>query len=115
MLTALLQKSIIGFILLDTTHDVQAITDRILKVLIDYDLRNRVIAITLDSMPANNIVIEILKPLVNGYHDELFHYRCACHIINLIVKASFKLVQEPINKSRTSINYLNSKNSHIAS
>ena len=43
----------------------------ILNVLIDYDLRNRVIVVMLDNASANNIAIEILGPLVSGFHDEL--------------------------------------------
>ena len=49
-------------------------------------LENLVIALTLDNALANNNAIEILRPLVSGYQDELLYQMCACHIINLIVK-----------------------------
>ena len=69
-------------------------------LIIDYDLGNRVIAVTLDNASMNNVAIEILRPLVSGYHDELLHQRCACRIINLIVKACLDLVHEPVEKIR---------------
>ena len=86
-----------------------------MNVLIDYDLTERVIAVTLDNAAANTLAIDFLRPLVKGFHEELFHQRCACHIINLIVKSGLKRIQEPISKIRESIKFLNAKNSRIQS
>ena len=91
-----IQKRIIGFRLVDTLHTSTFISERILNVLIDYDLTERVIAVTLDNAAANTRAIDFLRPLVKGFHEELFHQRCACHIINLIVKSGLKRIQEPI-------------------
>ena len=66
-----LQKRIIGFLVLDVAHTDTNICERILNVLIDYDLGNRIIAITLDNASANNVAIETLRPLISGYHDVL--------------------------------------------
>ena len=44
----------------------------------------------------------------------LVHQRCACHIINLIVKTSFKRVKTYLEDFRTAINFLNSSNQRIA-
>ena len=102
-----MQKRIIGFRLLDVAHTGANICERILNVLIDYDLGNRIIAITLDNASVNNVAIETIRPLITGYHDVLLHQRCACHIINLIVKSGLDVVQESIHRIRQGILYLN--------
>ena len=110
-----IQKRIIGFRLVDTSHTSTAICECILNVLVDYVLTERVIEVTLDNAAANSLAIDFLRPLVKGFHEELFHQQCACHIINLIVKSGLKRIQEPIQKIRDSIKYLNAKNSRIQS
>jgi hypothetical protein len=72
---------------------------------------------------------EILQPILFGYlgsypaptHDEptkikylLVHQRCACHIINLIVKSGLKRLKPFTEDVRTAINFLNSSNQRIA-
>jgi hypothetical protein len=42
------------------------------------------------------------------------HQRCACHIINLIVKSSLKRFKPYTEDFRTTINFLNSSNQRIA-
>ena len=61
---------------------------RNLNILVEYDLRDRVIVVTLDNASTNNIATKIKRPLVSRYHEKLFHQRCNCHIVNLIVKDS---------------------------
>ena len=68
-----IQKRIIGFRLVDTSHTSTAISERILNVLVDYDLTEHVIAITLDNAAANTLAIAFLRLLVKGFHEELFH------------------------------------------
>ena len=44
----------------------------------------------------------------------LVHQRCACHIINLIVKSRLKRLKPYTEDFRTAINFLNSSNQRIA-
>ena len=44
----------------------------------------------------------------------LVHQRCACHIINLIVKSRLKKLKPYLEDFRTTINFLNSSNQRIA-
>ena len=46
-----IQKRIIGFRLVVTSHTRTAICEHILNILVDYDLTERVIAVTLDNAP----------------------------------------------------------------
>ena len=74
-----------------------------MNVLVNYDFHKRIIAITLDNVFANNVVRNLMQPHLSGFHEELFHVRCACHIVNLVVKDKLKLVQESIKKIRQSV------------
>jgi hypothetical protein len=85
--------------------------------------------VTLDNASANTKAMETLSPMLVGYlgyepapTDEdpthvkynLLHQRCACHIINLIVKSSLKRMNSYTEDFRTAINFLNSSNRRIA-
>ena len=59
--------------------------------------------------------MQILQPLFCVYAKSfLLHHRCACHIINLIVKCGFKRVNVPINTVRQAITWLTASNPRIA-
>ena len=57
-----------------------------MNVLVNYDLHKRVIAITLDNASSNKAAIKLMRPHLSEFHEELFHVRCTCHIVNLIIK-----------------------------
>jgi hypothetical protein len=45
---------------------------------------------------------------------DLMHQRCACHIINLIVKSGLKLIKDQLEDFCRAISWLNSSNQHIS-
>ena len=109
-----LQKRIIGFKLVDSGHTASIICERILSVTKDYEIENRIISITLDNAAANTKAIEELEKLVSSYTGGiLLHQRCACHIINLIVKSGMKRIDQYIDKVRSAIAWINGSNSRI--
>ena len=111
----ILQKRIIGFRLIDRSHNAFNITTNILSVLSEFGITNRIIAITLDNASANTKAMESLENELNQYMDGRFllHQRCACHIINLIVKSGMKLVNDNISNIRNALLYINNTNSRI--
>ena len=93
----ILQKRIIGFKLVDSRHTTNAICERILSVMKEYSIRNRIIS-ALDNATINK-VIDDLQNLVSLYTvGFLLHQHCACHIINLIGKSSMKVTDSTIVK-----------------
>ena len=44
-----------------------------MNILVNYNLHKRVITITLDNAPVNNVTIELMHPLLSDFHDELYH------------------------------------------
>jgi hypothetical protein len=121
-----LEKRLIGLRLIDVKHSRNNIAERVNMVADEYGLSDKIFAITLDNASSNQTAMHYLKPLFSGYlgaltdvdEDELssilLHQRCACHIINLIVKSGLKRVKHYLEDFRAAINFLNSSNQRIA-
>jgi hypothetical protein len=59
--------------------------------------------------------MDILRPKFSRYVSTLLlHQRCACHIINLIVKSGLKRLKTYLEDFRTAISFLNASNQRIA-
>ena len=98
-----LKKSMIGFKLIEVSHNGINIAEYIAGVLRDFGLLNKVFSVSLDNASANTITMLTLTPMLDGYLGfdvdpldaakkiyHVVHQRCACHIINLIVKIWFE-------------------------
>jgi hypothetical protein len=55
--------------------------------------------------------VDPIDPSYKTY--SVLHQRCACHIINLIVKCGLKRLTDYLNVFRVAINFLNSPNQRI--
>src|SRR6266542_3881664 len=79
------------------SHTGQAIADEIYKILIEFGLETKIIAITTDN--GSNMVLgtRLLKSTLT---DSFIHCRCVAHIFNLVVGAGLKIVKEHIKKLR---------------
>jgi hypothetical protein len=110
-----LEKRTIGLRLIDVSHNAENIAERITSVLADYELTDKVFSVTLDNADANTRSINQLNHVLSSYVGSLFlHQRCACHIINLIVKAGLDVFRPMLSAFRTAISFLNSSNQRIA-
>nr|XP_034586551.1 zinc finger BED domain-containing protein RICESLEEPER 2-like [Setaria viridis] len=110
-----LEKRILGLRLIDVSHNADNIAERITAVATDYGLNDKIFSITLDNASANTAAIGKLHPSLTGYMGKLFfHQRCACHIINLIVKAGLNVFKPMLSSFRTAISFLNCSNQRIA-
>ena len=102
-----LQQKLIGFKPLYEKHSAETIYFTILEVLQEYLLTDRVVALTLDNTAANTVTISLfemkLDPLGEG---KFYHQRCACHIINLIVKAGLDAIHSKMEKVRRAIGFI---------
>jgi hypothetical protein len=125
-----LEKRLHGLRPIESTHTGSNITEHISMVVDDYGIANIFFAITLDNASSNKIVMSLLEPMFTGYLDfgcndlldlddgdalsSIFlHQRCACHIINLIVKSGLKRLKLYLNDFRTDITFLNASNQRI--
>ena len=110
-----LQKRVIGFELIDVSHNGLNISNAINKVVQDFDLNSIFFAITMDNASANTNAMNDLTPLFGHYAAPyLLHQRCACHILNLIAKCALKKVKPHIEVLRNAITFLGSDNVRLA-
>ena len=94
-------------------------------VVEEFALIDKIFSVTLDNASSNAKAIETLTPMFAGYlgpdptteHVDpsnrkysLMHQRCACHIINLIIKSGLKRFKPYLEDFRSAINFLNSSN-----
>ena len=124
-----LQKRVLGLRLIEVKHSGENIAERIASVVEEFGLIDKIFAVTLDNASSNAKAMETLAPMFFGYLGSdpapiasdpnkrkycLVHQRCACHIINLIVKSGLKRLKPVTEDFRTAINFLNSSNQRIA-
>ena len=60
-----LEKRMLGLMLIDVSHDGQNIADRVVSVLTDYGLTEKVFAVTLDNASFNVSVMRKLRPVLS--------------------------------------------------
>jgi hypothetical protein len=102
--------------LINCSHFGVNIAEGISLVLSEYDLVTKVLSVTLDNVSANASAMDYLTPSLSSYvGSTLLHQRCACHIINLIVKSGLKCLKMYLEDFRIAISFLNSSNQRIAS
>ncbi|WVZ61919.1 hypothetical protein U9M48_011726 [Paspalum notatum var. saurae] len=110
-----LEKRILAMRLIDVSHSGVNISECINAVVQEYALTDKVFSITLDNASANTKAMDTLSPLLSGYIGPLLmHQRCACHIINLMVKAALDVLNPYLDDFRTTISFLNSSTQRIA-
>lgn len=110
-----LNKRIIGFELIDVSHNGDNIANAILKVVTEFGLTDKIFAVTLDNASANTSAMNNLIPILEVYASKfLLHQRCACHIINLIAKSALNDLAPHIERLRSAISWLNASNTRLA-
>jgi hypothetical protein len=108
-----LQKRVISFRTIESPHTAEIICNSIMSVLREYNLKTdtegKVSSISFDNASNNNKAVEYLvralNPVMNG---ALFHQKCACHILNLTVKAGLKTegVENLVKKFKNSLTFI---------
>jgi len=62
-----LEKRVLGLVLIDVSHNGQNIADRVVSVLTDYGLTEKVFAVTLDNASSNVSAMHKLRPVLSKY------------------------------------------------
>jgi len=94
------KKCLLDFIPIEGSHSENLILTKLIELLQEFNISNRVISLTTDNS-SNMLVCE--RELANELEAEFFgltfsHNRCAAHIINLAVKAELKHLDSSIVK-----------------
>jgi hypothetical protein len=99
--TWLLRKRIINFIPLPSPHTGQHISQAIYEKLVLWNVDKKVFCSVLDNSSANDAAIrEMLTTTQISKHlpadGSIFHQRCGCHILNLIVQDGLSVLDGEI-------------------
>ncbi|XP_062191235.1 zinc finger BED domain-containing protein RICESLEEPER 2-like [Phragmites australis] len=108
-----LVKRIIKFTLVETPHDGRNLFNAMLRTLQDWNIEDKVFAITVDNATVNDSFVTSLQENLVAKSlllrkGKLFHYRCAAHVLNLIAQEGFKAMSGAIDNIRDSVNYVKS-------
>jgi hypothetical protein len=104
-----LHKHVIGFRVMNDSHTGSAIAKHILGVVNDFDIRNKIMSITLDNASSNTNAIESLSPHLHSYIDGyVVHQRCVCHIINLVVQDGITVVSKYLDNVHAVVRFITS-------
>src|SRR5688572_13678906 len=79
------------------SHTGQAIANEIYKVLVEFGLKTKTIAITTDNRSNMVLGVRILKSILT---NSFIYCRYVAHVLNLVVVAGLKIVKEYIKKLR---------------
>ena len=99
------RKKVIELRLIEVKHTGENIAERVACVVEEFGLIDKVFSVTLDNPSSNAKAMETLTPMFASYLGldltpepvdpskrkySLVHQRCACYIVNLIIKSSLK-------------------------
>ncbi|CAO2179263.1 unnamed protein product [Urochloa humidicola] len=106
-----LHKKIIGFVHIEGPHNGENVGQELIKRLYDWNLDRKLFSFVLDNSSVNDVVIrDLLDALVPKkvlrLNGDLFHVRCAAHILNLIVQDGLKSIQNVIKNVRETVKYV---------
>ncbi|CAA0823703.1 Unknown protein [Striga hermonthica] len=110
-----LHKRVLNFCKI-TSHKGEDIGRCLEEKLVEWGI-SKVFTITVDNASSNDVAVEYLKKQLRKHDslmlDESLHMRCACHIINLIVKDGMKELVDSIEAIRNCVKYIHSSSARL--
>jgi hypothetical protein len=104
-----IQKRLIGFRKIPYPHTAENIFVSIMDIFEFYGIKEKVISITFDNASNNTATIPMFRSRLNPPNGfELFHQRCVCHIINLIVQDGTQELKNYVDNIRSALSYITS-------
>ncbi|KAJ1703119.1 hypothetical protein LUZ63_002898 [Rhynchospora breviuscula] len=106
-----LRKKLISFTALPSPHTGKHIAQAIHDQLVLWNLDKKAFSLELDNSTANDACITVLfatTPIQKDLHisGAMFHQRCACHILNLIVQDGLNVLNNEIANIRETMKYI---------
>ncbi|XP_015582678.1 zinc finger BED domain-containing protein RICESLEEPER 1-like [Ricinus communis] len=108
-----LQKKIINFMTLDSSHTEDMLSEVIIKCLMDWDIECKLFAMTFDDCSSDDDIVLRIKdrisqnrPLLSN--GQLFDVRSAAHVLNSIVQDAMEALREVTQKIRASVRHVKS-------
>ncbi|KAJ1380629.1 Zinc finger, BED-type [Sesbania bispinosa] len=108
-----LQKKILNFVTLDSSHTEDLLPEVIIKCLNEWDIDCKLFALTLDDCSIDDDITLRIKERVSEKRPylstrQILDIRSAAHLLNSIVQDAMDALHEVIQKIRESIRYIRS-------
>lgn len=107
-----LQKKIMNFVTLDSSHTEDLLSEVIIKCLMDWDIDGKLSALTFDDCSTDDDIVLKIKDRISENRPllgrQLFDVRSAAHVLKSIVQDAIEALQEVIQKIRESLRYVKS-------
>ncbi|KAJ3696878.1 hypothetical protein LUZ61_000583 [Rhynchospora tenuis] len=113
-----MRKRIINFTNLPSPHTGKNISNAIYEKFVLWNLDKRVFCLVLDNATSNDVCIKELLS-TSSFQKELpvggniFHQRCACHVLNLIVQDGLGVLTNQIANVREAMKYIRNSQSRM--
>ncbi|KAL9687260.1 hypothetical protein QQ045_031659 [Rhodiola kirilowii] len=106
----IMQKRILSFKMVEYPHSGETLANHAYEELIAWRINEKVFSITLDNASSNDILASVLPNLLMtaSVNRQIFHVRCCCHILNLIVQDGLKILSPTIEKIVAIVRSMNS-------
>ena len=79
-------KRVVSFIAIEESHTGANVANLIIEELMKLEISQRIFSLSLDNASNNNVAVDFIRSSLSlPCHGDLFHIRCICHILNLIV------------------------------
>ncbi|CAM8975459.1 unnamed protein product [Rhodiola kirilowii] len=105
-----MQKRILSFKMVEYPHTGESLAAHAYEELIAWHLHDKVFTLTLDNASSNDVLVSRLAChlMLSNATNQLFHVRCTCHILNLIVQDGLFVLSPSIEKITTIVRSMNS-------
>ncbi|KAM1256888.1 hypothetical protein EV1_030689 [Malus domestica] len=108
-----LQKKILNFVTLDSTHTEDLLSEVVIKCLMDWDIDSKLFALTFDDCSTDDDIILRIKDRISQnrpllVHGQLFDIRSAAHLLNSVVQDVLEAMKEVIQNIRGSFKHVRS-------
>nr|XP_043622006.1 zinc finger BED domain-containing protein RICESLEEPER 1-like [Erigeron canadensis]XP_043622007.1 zinc finger BED domain-containing protein RICESLEEPER 1-like [Erigeron canadensis] len=108
-----LQRKVLNFLTLDSSQTEDALSDLVIKCLMDWDVDRKLFSMTLDDCFSYDDIASRTKswlsqnrPLLKN--GELFDMRCASHLVKSLIHDSMESLKDLTQKIRESVRYVKS-------
>ncbi|KAJ4726518.1 Zinc finger BED domain-containing protein [Melia azedarach] len=108
-----LQKKILNFVTLDSSHTEDMLSEVIIRCLMDWDIDCKLFALTFDYCATDDDIVLRIRERISqnrphSSNGQLFDVRSAAHVLNLIVQEALEALRDVTQKIRGSIRYIKS-------
>ncbi|KAL9672047.1 hypothetical protein QQ045_028295 [Rhodiola kirilowii] len=103
-----MQKRILSFKMVEYPHTGESLAAHAYEELIAWHLHDKVFTLTLDNASSNDVLVSRLAChlMLSNATNQLFHVRCTCHILNLIVQDGLFVLSPSIEKITTIVSHI---------